>query len=67
LAKNWGGQSPPAPPLAMGLHVKWKLSSSPKRHKKAKNVEKEIESSFTFGTFKLFFPKLFFELLHIIL
>ena len=37
------------------LYVKCKLSFSPKRHKKAKNVEKIFfESGFTFCTFKLF-------------
>jgi len=36
-------------------------------HKKAKNVEKKIENSFTFGTFKLFLLKNEFEFLHIIL
>ena len=36
-------------------------------HKKAKNIEKKIENSFTFGTFKLFLPKNDFSFSYIIL
>ena len=49
-------------------YVNCKLSFSPKMDKNAKNVEKKIfGSSFTFVTYKLFFAKLFFKFLHIIL
>ena len=48
-------------------YVKCKVWFSVKMHEKAKNDEKKIENSFTFGTFKLFSLKSYFEFLHIIL
>ena len=48
-------------------YVKCKVSFSAKMHKKAKNVEKKIENSFTFGTFKMFSPKNYFSFSCIIL
>jgi hypothetical protein len=48
-------------------YVKCKVSFSAKMHKKAKNVKNKIKNSFTFGTFKLFLLKSYFEFLHIIL
>ena len=40
-------------------YAKCKLSFSVKRHKRAKNIGKKIESTFTLGTFKLSFANIF--------
>ena len=46
--------------------AKCKVSFPAKMHKKANNVEKKIENSFTFGTFKLFLRKNYFSFLCIV-
>ena len=48
----------------LSLIKAWKQNGITKTHKMLK---KKFESSFTFVTFKLFFAKIIFELLHIIL